>query len=590
MYRIGYPRPQFVREDWMSLNGEWQFEFDTENKGYYDCWQKEHKFSKTIEVPFVYQSKMSGIDTNIMCDYVWYNRYFQVPQEWYGKTILMHFGAVDYEAQVFINGHMAGSHRGGHVGFSVDITPYLTGGEEKVTVRVFDPAQEREIPRGKQYWFQNPRCIWYKRTTGIWQSVWLEPIAPYSLSNVRFTPDIDRGTVLTEYEFSHLAPNMKIHTSIHYKGFELVQDTSAVHGRKFSREYDLFSLMTMKPEECEGDFYWTPEAPNLYDVTMTVIQDGEITDKVTSYFGMRKVECKNGEFYLNNVPYYQKLILDQGYWPDSLMTAPSDDALKEDILAAKAMGFNGCRKHQKTEDPIFLYYADTLGYLVWGECASNMAYSPQAAEFLIGEWFEILKRDYNHPSIVAWVPLNESWGVSQIATLKEQQHHALSLYHAIKSIDCTRAVVCNDGWEMCKSDICAVHNYKSGLVGENEKNQKFAEMLENEDAVLSSRPAGRDLYVGGFSHTDEPILLTEFGGIAFAAKKESGWGYTVCNNAEELVASYRCILETIRKSKIIRGFCYTQLTDVEQEINGLLTYDRKPKCDFSEIKKINDAV
>lgn len=292
--------------------------------------------------------------------------------------------------------------------------------------------------------------------------------------------------------------------------------------------------------------------------------------------------------YLNNKPYYQKLVLDQGYWPEGLLTAPSDEDLKKDIELAKEMGFNGCRKHQKVEDPRFLYWADRLGYLVWGECAASPSFSEDAAIRLMKEWMEIIERDYNHPSIVAWVPLNESWGIPNILSNKQHQHHYLAMYHLIHSIDPTRLVISNDGWELTKTDICAVHNYNHGDKQEKEKYEAFTDSLRTKENILRSKPARRSIYANGFSHKGEPILLTEFGGIGFKVGEDSGWGYTSVNNAEQFADDYKRVMEAVYSSRILHGFCYTQLTDVEQEINGLLTYQRVPKCELKKIKEINN--
>lgn len=292
--------------------------------------------------------------------------------------------------------------------------------------------------------------------------------------------------------------------------------------------------------------------------------------------------------YLNNRPYYQKLVLDQGYWPEGLLTAPTDEDFKKDIELTKEMGFNGCRKHQKVEDPRFLYWADKLGFLVWGECAASPYYSETAAARLTKEWVEIVERDYNHPSIVTWVPVNESWGVPTIRTNKQQQNHSLALYHLIHSLDATRLVISNDGWELTKTDICAIHNYNHGRKEETAKYEYYKESLATKDQMLKSQPAHRGIYANGFSHEGEPILLTEFGGIGFKVGEDAGWGYTSVKTEEEFVEDYRRIMEAVYASKILHGYCYTQLTDVEQEINGLLTYNREPKCDLKKIREIND--
>lgn len=340
----------------------------------------------------------------------------------------------------------------------------------------------------------------------------------------------------------------------------------------------------------DGGWCWSPESPNLFDVKAVLTKEGETLDQVSAYFGMRKIEQKNGMVYLNNRPYYQKLILDQGYWPGSLMTAQDEQDFVKDIEMAKAMGFNGCRKHQKAEDPVFLYHADRIGFLVWSEISACASYSLEASQRTVTEWGEAIQRDYNHPCIVAWVVLNESWGVPNICFDKRQQAHSLALYYNAKSMDTTRLVISNDGWEITKTDICAIHNYAHGEQSEPVKQEIFRRSLSTKEDILKAQPAGRQIYADGFCHQGEPVLLTEFGGLAYAKDREKGWGYTTIENEEEFLEVYGRILKDIADSEILFGFCYTQLCDVEQEVNGLLTYDRKYKIAPEKIKAINDSV
>lgn len=270
------------------------------------------------------------------------------------------------------------------------------------------------------------------------------------------------------------------------------------------------------------------------------------------------------------------------------ITAPSDDDLKKDIELAKQMGFNGCRKHQKVEDPRFLYWADVLGFIVWGECAAAASFSESAVARLTREWIEIVDRDYNHPSIIAWVPINESWGIPMVQSCEQQQHHSLAMYHLLHSLDTTRLVISNDGWEQTTTDICAIHNYSHGGQEEPEKYEYYKQSLATKEQILQAQSAKRRIYANGFAHQGEPILLTEFGGIAYKLGGDEGWGYTSVSNERDFVQDYRRVIEAVYASRIIHGFCYTQLTDVEQEINGLLTYDRKPKCDLNEIRNIHE--
>ena len=589
--RSEYPRPQLVRKDWVNLNGEWNFAFDDNNVGLKEKWfQSGDTFDRKINVPFAYQTKLSGINDPSFHDYVWYAREFTVPKDWDHQRIILHFGAVDYRAWVYVNGEYACFHEGGNVSFSLDITDHLTWGNEKVVVRVEDPSTDETIPRGKQFWIEQSDSIWYTRTTGIWQTVWLEPVSPTHFSKLRLTPDIDRGDIIVEFEVSDEFINKKADIEISFQGEKVAKDTIEVFEPYNKRSINLYNRQIFRTSFHHSGWNWSPENPNLFDIKFTLKdKDNQaILDEVKSYFGMRKVHIENGMVYLNNKPYYQKLVLDQGYWPEGLLTAPTDEDLKKDIELALEMGFNGCRKHQKVEDPRFLYWADKLGFLVWGECAAFPSYSEDAASRLTKEWIEIIERDYNHPSIVAWVPVNESWGVPFIKANKQQQHHSLAMYHLIHSLDPSRLVISNDGWELTETDICAIHNYNHGSNDEKAKYEAYKESLSTKENLLDSKPANRGIYADGFEHKGEPILLTEFGGIGFQVGEDNGWGYTSVKDEHEFIADYRRVMEAVYASKGLHGYCYTQLTDVEQEINGLLSYNREPKCELSKKKEINN--
>lgn len=587
-FRPEYPRPQFVRKEWLNLNGEWEFEFDDENVGRKEKWFLGSKsFSKKINVPFAYQSKLSGIGDPSFHDFVWYKREFTIPKEWKNQRIILHFGAVDYRAWVYVNGQHVGFHEGGHVPFSFDITDALTFEKETIVVHVEDPSTDETIPRGKQFWREKSAAIWYTRTTGIWQTVWLEPVNETRVTKLRFTPDVDQGEINIEFHTAGKPKQAEI--TISFKGKIITNDIITITEPYTRRTIDLYNRHIFRTGYHGENWNWSPEEPNLFDFVITITDDEDkITDVVESYFGMRKIHTENGMVYLNNRPYYQKLVLDQGYWPEGLLTAPSDEAFKLDIKLAKEMGFNGCRKHQKVEDPRFLYWADKLGFLVWGECPAAPSFSEEAVERLTREWIEIIERDYNHPSIVVWVPINESWGVPYIRTNRQQQNHSLAMYHLIHSLDTTRLVISNDGWELTKTDICAIHNYNHGNKDEVAKYEEFKNSLADKETILLSRPAGRPIYAKGFQYEGEPILLTEFGGIAFKVGEDAGWGYTAVTDEQSFIEDYKRVIDAVYASKILHGFCYTQLTDVEQEINGLLTYDRKPKVDLKIIREINN--
>lgn len=575
MYRQEYPRPDFKRKEWMNLNGTWDFRL-------------EEKEWSTIEVPFAPQSKLSGLNDNRMYDFVTYRRSFFTPEAWKGQNIWIRFGGVDYQCKVYINGSLIGSHTGGNSSFGFEISQNLLWNhQEEIRVEVYDPCEDETIPRGKQYWKPNSESIWYTRTTGIWQTVWLEPTDPFSFDTIRFTPDIDKGSVFIEYGLTKKMPDARIHLRIKFQG-EIVCDTSMSVFQKYaSCEIVLFEKKIFCTMTHDGGWCWSPERPNLFETEIYLYDGDSLSDQIESYFGMRKIETKKGIVYLNNRPYYQKLILDQGYWPEGLMTAEQDEDYIKDIEAAKAMGFNGCRKHQKAEDPRFLYHADRLGFLVWSEIGACVSYSIEASQRTLSEWSDLVLRDYNHPCIVAWVVLNESWGVPNISFDKMQQSHALALYHNVRSMDSSRLVIANDGWELVKSDICAIHNYNHGSKTEQDKQRRFRLNLSTAEELLNSTPAGRQIYAEGYSYQGEPILLTEFGGLSYSNDARDGWGYTMIEDEAEFIETYERLITDIKDSSALNGYCYTQLSDVEQEMNGLLTYDRKFKVDPEKIRQIN---
>ena len=589
--RKAYPRPQFVREAWQNLNGSWQFCFDDNNEGLAEKWYLDEKeFRDQIEVPFVYQCKLSGIQEDKNHEILWYKKSFEI--ETNGKErVLLHFGAVDYHAMIFLNGGLVCEHEGGHTSFTVDITDFLDRNkkEQSLAVRVYDPLEDELIPRGKQIWEDQPKGIWYTGTTGIWQTVWVEKVNHKYISDLKFTSLFDEGKesiicITEDTDFGDA-----IAYQISFEGNTICEGEVKCHNHTIKWDVDLIQNHIFRTNFHDNGWAWTPESPSLFEVLL-VLKDaeGHVFDRIESYFGFRKVHKENGMVYLNNKPYYQKLVLDQGYWREGLMTAPTDEAFKRDIELAKEMGFNGCRKHQKTEDPIFLYWADKLGFLVWGECASTVMYDPKAVKRLMTEWTEIIQRDYNHPSIIVWVPLNESWGIPNVHRNSMQQHFSQTMYHVLHALDDTRLVISNDGWEMTETDICAIHNYMHGQKEEVRKFAHYREMLANSRNLIDMPSTCWDIYAKGFAHTGEPVMLTEFGGIGFELSGEGAWGYTSVENEDDFLEDYTRIMDTIFDSVGLCGYCYTQLTDVEQEMNGLLTYDRRPKCDLTKIRAINE--
>ncbi|MDG0792867.1 glycoside hydrolase family 2 [Cohnella ginsengisoli] len=575
-WRSEYPRPQFVREQWMSLNGEWEFEFDDARVGDKENWYEKGAFSRVINVPFCYQSELSGIGDPSFHDVVWYRRTFALPDAYAGKRIWLHFGAVDYEAAVWVNGKLVATHEGGHTPFRADITEALKDGDNVVAVKAVDYSQDVTLPRGKQFWEEKSAGIFYTRTTGIWQSVWLEPVSQTHISRVRMTPDIDRGELKLQTFVGGFAPgrDVTLEATVSFEGQVLSRDAFTI-----AREAESRSIGIHDFNDHGLGRWWSPEKPHLYDLRLRLLVDGEEADRVDSYFGMRKVSIEDGVVQLNNRPYTMRLVLDQGYFPTGLLTAPSDDDLRRDVELTKEMGFNGARKHQKIEDPRYLYWADRLGLLVWGEMANSYHFSETYVGRVTREWLQAVERDYNHPSIVAWVPINESWGVTNILVDEQQQQHALAMYHMTKSLDPMRPVISNDGWELVRTDLVTIHDYEW-------RRDVLADRYSALDKALSARPGNRFILVPGYEYEGQPLLLTEFGGISFRKSDWEGWGYSGAEDDEDFVRRLRDVLEPVREAPLIQGFCYTQLTDVEQEINGLLTYDRRPKVPLAEIRKL----
>jgi beta-galactosidase/beta-glucuronidase len=577
-YRMDYPRPQFERTEWLNLNGEWEFDYDDEQVGEAEKWYVSHDFSKRIQVPFCFQSSLSGIGETGFHDTVWYRTKVTLPRQFSGKRRVLHFGAVDYAAWVWVNGQLVKYHEGGHTPFSVDITEQLDNGENLIVVKAQDYSQDHTLPKGKQYWLEKSASIFYTRTTGIWQTVWLEPLAETYLEKVKLTPDIDAKEIKVSTFFQgSLKGSLQLKTVISFQGELVTEEIIKVNRNELTCRIGLPDF-----NDHGSGRLWSPEHPNLYDVEFTLLDGANVIDQVNSYFGMRKISIEAGKVCLNNRFYYMKLVLDQGYFPDGILTPPSDDAIKQDVVLTKAMGFNGARKHQKIEDPRYLYWCDRLGLLVWGEMANASDYSENYVRRITAEWQAAIERDYNHPCIVAWVPINESWGVPNILVDKLQQQHALAMYHLTKSLDNTRLVISNDGWEHVKSDICTIHDYES-------KREVLADRYSSVEKAVNALPANRWINVPGFPYAGEPIHVSEYGGISFKKSDWEGWGYSAAQSDEDFIERYKAVTQPLLQSSVVQGFCYTQLTDVEQEINGLLTYDRKPKIDLEIIKQINSA-
>ena len=563
-----YPRPQLVRQHWQSLDGTWQFSFDEGKRPEEVSWTHE------ITVPFPPESKLSGVHDERFHPCVWYRRTFTVPAEWQGQRLRLHFGAVDYRAQVWVNGQLVVTHEGGHTPFWADVTHALSGGDNEVVVRAEDDPHDLAKPRGKQDWLREPHGIWYPRTTGIWQTVWLEPLPETHLSELRLTPDAATFGITLEAQVAGDSSDSSLEVTLRLGDEVLVQDSFGVTSGHVKRT---LHLEDPGIDDARRRLVWSPERPTLLDLELNLKRGNETVDEVTSYTALRSVSTRGGSFYLNERPYFLRLALDQGYWDDSLLAAPSDDALRKDVELAKAMGFNGVRKHQKLESPRYLYWADRLGLLVWTELPSAYAFTPQTGERLTREWLEALKRDYNHPSVVAWVAFNESWGVPDLPLSAAQRDLVAALYHLAKASDTTRPVVGNDGWEHVVSDLFTVHDYTSDP---EVLRARYGSTGERDWRV---RPAGRDLMLDGADLDDAPVILSEFGGVRYARDGE-GWGYDQVESPEALLEKYRALVAAA-SSPGLAGFCYTQFADTFQEQNGLLFSDRTPKVALDDLKE-----
>lgn len=579
--REEYPRPDFVRDVWQNLNGEWQFAFDPSDAGYREGWQKPGRtLPLTINVPFCYQSRMSGIGDETLKDIVWYRRTFTAGEAFAGKRVLLRFGAVDYRTQVYVNGSYVGEHAGGYSPFYFDVTDFLNGGENDLCLRVED-RPDREQPRGKQYWREGWMRCWYVPITGVWQTVYLEAATETRIESLHVTPDIDTGSAKICVRLNH-APGraMTARLTIAYEDKPETAYRSltvALTGK------NTYVSVDMVDTECvEGIQLWSPTTPVLYSLTAELFEDGQAGDCVSTYFGMRKAEVKDGYFLLNNRACYLRMVLDQGYWPDSLLTPPTAEALKEDVEWTLKLGYNCARKHQKIEDPRYYYWADRLGLMVWGELPSAFEFSSAMVMNLANTMADFIQRDYNHPSIIAWAPFNESWGVTRIYDDLRMQSAVRMLYHQCKALDPTRVVSSNDGWEQVETDILGLHDYTPD-------GESLAMHFADRDRLDKYAASRRVSSVKGFTPTrKEAFMLTEYGGISISDGQEGTWGYHGKPKDEnEFFERFASVTNAIRAIPYCRGYCYTQLTDVRQEANGILNGYRKPKVDPERFRAIN---
>jgi beta-galactosidase/beta-glucuronidase len=579
--RPEHPKPQFERKAWINLNGEWSYATEarpaysmlSESLGLHDA---SEGFDGSITVPFAPETPLSGVGEKEFINYMWYHRKITVSEEWAGKTILLHFGAVYYRAEVFIDGEYAGQHIGGSVSFSLDISRFVeAGADHNLVVAVSNNLWDGSQPSGKQSSkYDHYRCF-YSRTTGIWQTVWLEAVDPHGLDSVHIIPDITTGfTLIPHFRGIRAGQRWEVTASVEDKEIARISSTAA----------DGVPVILAIPEPQ----LWQPGSPVLYDLEIRVLNGGgEVIDTVNSYAGLRKVHIEDNQFFLNDKPCYQRLVLDQGFYPDGNWTAPSDGALKKDIELSMGAGFNGARLHQKVFEERFLYWADKLGYLVWSESASwGLDYCSDGMPHrnFLSEWSEIVLRDRNHPSIVVWTPFNETRNYRDPRAHQRLHEDA---YHITRSLDPTRPVNDSSGYIHHITDIYTVHNY-----GQDPK------ILSQ----LTADEPGRGLFINfpdfDAEYKGQPYYIDEFGGIKWNPETQldpsvatgqnlHSWGYGEApKSLEEFYDRLEGLVTALVDHDHIAGWCYTQLTDVEQEQNGLYFYNRGLKFDMERIRKI----
>jgi beta-galactosidase/beta-glucuronidase len=566
--RPEYPRPQWVRSDWINLNGQWQFEIDHGKSGKERGYQEpERDLSGFITVPFCPESKLSGVEYKDFMAAVWYKREISVPESWLNGRILLHFGAVDYETEVWVNGKSVGTHRGGYSSFSFDITTYVSSGINVITVYAEDDVRSGLQPRGKQSEKYYSHGCDYTRTTGIWQTVWLEHVPDTYLSGMKIVADPDNACAHLEVKILGDAAGARLTASASFDGRPVGGSSALVSGSSVKLTIPLSEI-----------HLWEVGNAKLYDLALSLEKPGQATDTVTSYFGLRTIRLDGMAFRINGKSVFQRLVLDQGFYPDGVYTAPSDEDLRKDIEIAMGLGFNGARLHQKMFEPRFLYWADRLGYLVWGEHGNwglDITTAQGLAQFL-PEWLEGIERDFNHPSIIGWCPFNETWDRNGA----RQDNEVLRIvYEVTKSLDPTRPVIDTSGNYHVITDIFDIHDYDQNP----ETFRARYEPMKTGGEVYNSFP-DRQKYKG------QPYFVSEYGGIWWNPGQMDGksWGYGDRPATEEaFIQRYEGLTTSLLYHPMMFGFCYTQLYDVEQEVNGLYTYDRRPKFNPEVIRRIN---
>jgi beta-galactosidase/beta-glucuronidase len=591
-----YPRPLMCREEWTSLDGRWEFVSDDADRGLTERWFEGTKdFPDRIEVPFPPESPASGLRRRDFHPVVWYRRVFTLDELAPGglddRRLLVHFGAVDHLARVWCDGRLVATHEGGQTPFTADVTDALEQGSAShvLVVRAEDDPFDPDQARGKQDWRERPHGIWYDRTTGIWQSVWAECVPEDRVEDVAWTPDPTRGLGGEITLARRPARPVVLEITVTLGEEVLAEQSTLVQARLVTVDLPLAAL---RNGQDRARLMWSPEQPTLLDVEVRLRDraSGQQLDAVASYAGLRTATVGRGLFRLSDQPYFVRSVLNQGYRPDTHLAARDTAELRREVETIKELGFNSARLHQKCEDPRWLYWADRLGLLVWGECASPYAFSSTAVERFVPEWTAIVRRYRSHPSLVVWVPVNESWGVQDIASSAAQQSYSQALAQLTRALDPSRPVVSNEGWEHVDSDILGLHDYSAA----EEMRARYADRAALSEVVLGARtPHGRrpvlsEAQERGFVTGATPVMVTEFGGISFARKvgDEESWGYSTAASGEEYAELLRRQFEALRASSELVGVCYTQFMDTGQETNGLLLADGTPKLPAEVIREI----
>lgn len=583
------PNPQFAREDQVDLRGEWRFGFDDHDAGLRERWfMNPEQLQQSIMVPYPPESHLSTIGDTSFHRILWYARSFESPISDARERLLLNFGAVDFEATVWVDGVWVGAHSGGHTPFAFDISDALDTSisEHWIVVRAMDDPLDDEQPRGKQDWRESPHIIWYHRTSGIWQPVWLERAPEVRIASIQWGFDAARWRVDYAVTLSARAPEgTRLQIDFEHPAVKLPSVIAEIHGNRASGQIGLASSHDTMDS---GQLLWSPDRPTLIGAKLTLTSPEQPDDVVLTYLGLRTIDYSNARIRINGRPIFLRMVLNQGYWSESQLTAPSPEALKREVELILELGFNGARNHQKVEDPRFHYWADRLGLLLWGEMPSAFIYTDKAIAHHAQEWREAVLRDRNHPSIIAWVPFNESWGVSEVGLSEAQQHAVRAAYHATHQLDSSRPVIGNDGWEQVEGDIFTIHDYTWDA---DTLERRYSTPAAVDATLGEFFPGSRRIAVGGYNHVGKPLVISEYGGVSYAPASGDEWfGYGTVRSDEEYLVQYEALTSRLHGIPQLAGFCYTQLTDTEQETNGLLDENRKPKVDIGELRRITTGL